>query len=76
MNKLIYVLLGPLLYLVRLFNCDMKKRDLMATFFYILFKKKITEMELYPPTKPIWVISQHALKAKYDGAVSQGAQPL
>lgn len=33
-------------------------------------------MELYPPTKPIWVISQHALKAKYDGAVSQGAQPL
>lgn len=32
-------------------------------------------MELCP-TKPIWVISQHALKVKDDGPVSQGAQPL
>lgn len=32
-------------------------------------------MELCP-TKPIWVISQHALKAKNDGLVSQGALPL
>lgn len=32
-------------------------------------------MELCP-TKPIWVISQHALKVKNDGLVNEGAQPL
>lgn len=64
--------------LVRLFNCDMKKKDnssLMAILNKISFKKSITKMELCP-TKPIWVISQHALKAKNDGLVNEGAQPL